>query len=69
ANAIFCGKLNIITTKIFIIALLKIVNHDIIDLSMLNLRFVMNWIKSRLNKDNLWNLMFWSGVVFSVFFE
>lgn len=27
----------------------------------------MNWIKSRLNKDNFWNLMFWSGVVFSVF--
>ncbi|WP_341753795.1 hypothetical protein [Candidatus Tisiphia endosymbiont of Dioctria rufipes] len=27
----------------------------------------MNWIKSRLNKDNFWNLMFWRGICFSVF--
>ncbi|WP_375331690.1 hypothetical protein [Candidatus Tisiphia endosymbiont of Temnostethus pusillus] len=27
----------------------------------------MNWIKSRLNKDNFWNLMFWWGMSFGLF--
>ncbi|WP_341751202.1 hypothetical protein [Candidatus Tisiphia endosymbiont of Piscicola geometra] len=26
----------------------------------------MNWIKSRLNKDNFWNLMFWLGICFNM---
>ncbi|WP_375331188.1 hypothetical protein [Candidatus Tisiphia endosymbiont of Oplodontha viridula] len=27
----------------------------------------MNWIKSRLNKDNFWNLMFWWGMSLGLF--
>ena len=26
----------------------------------------MDWIKSRLNKDNLWNLIFWLGICFGM---